>query len=32
VLQVARTLTSGIIVTVCPDGAEKYLTEKFWND
>ena len=32
VLQVARNLSSGIIVTVCPDGAEKYLTEKFWND
>jgi S-sulfo-L-cysteine synthase (O-acetyl-L-serine-dependent) len=32
VLQVAKTLTSGIVVTVCPDGAEKYLTEKFWND
>jgi len=31
VLQVARTLESGVIVTVCPDGAEKYLTEKFWN-
>jgi len=31
VLQVARQLKSGIIVTVCPDGAEKYLTEKFWN-
>jgi cysteine synthase B len=31
VLQVAKTLTSGIVVTVCPDGAEKYLTEKFWN-
>jgi cysteine synthase B len=31
VLQVAKTLTSGKIVTVCPDGAEKYLTEKFWN-
>jgi S-sulfo-L-cysteine synthase (O-acetyl-L-serine-dependent) len=28
VLQVAR----GLIGTVCPDGAEKYLTEKFWND
>src|SRR3989440_2305778 len=28
VLQVARNLSSGIIVTVCPDGAEKYLTEK----
>jgi cysteine synthase B len=31
VLQVARTIKTGIIVTVCPDGAEKYLTEKFWN-
>jgi cysteine synthase B len=31
VLQVAKQLKSGIIVTVCPDGAEKYLTEKFWN-
>ncbi len=31
VLQVARQLKTGIIVTVCPDGAEKYLTEKFWN-
>ena len=31
VLQVAKSLTSGIIVTVCPDGAEKYLTEKFWT-
>jgi len=32
VLQVAKNLRSGVIVTVCPDGAEKYLTEKFWND
>ena len=32
VLQVAKPLTSGVIVTVCPDGAEKYLTEKFWKD
>jgi len=31
VLQVAKKLTTGIVVTVCPDGAEKYLTEKFWN-
>ena len=30
-LQVASTLRTGIIVTVCPDGAEKYLTEKFWD-
>jgi cysteine synthase B len=31
VLQVASKLKTGIIVTVCPDGAEKYLTEKFWD-
>jgi len=31
VLQVARKLKTGIVVTVCPDGAEKYLTEKFWD-
>jgi S-sulfo-L-cysteine synthase (O-acetyl-L-serine-dependent) len=29
-LQVARRLDKGLIVTVFPDGAEKYLTEKFW--
>ena len=30
-LTVARRLDSGVIVTVFPDGAEKYLTEKFWT-
>jgi cysteine synthase B len=30
-LQVARRLDRGLIVTVFPDGAEKYLTEKFWS-
>jgi cysteine synthase B len=30
-LEVARRLDRGVIVTVFPDGAEKYLTEKFWN-
>ena len=30
-LQVARRLDRGVVVTVFPDGAEKYLTEKFWN-
>jgi S-sulfo-L-cysteine synthase (O-acetyl-L-serine-dependent) len=30
-LQVARRLEKGVIVTVFPDGAEKYLTEKFWT-
>jgi len=24
-------MKTGIVVTVCPDGAEKYLTEKFWD-
>jgi cysteine synthase B len=32
VLQVAKGLKNGVIVTVCPDGAEKYLTEKFWTE
>jgi cysteine synthase B len=30
-LQVARRLDKGLIVTVFPDGAEKYLSEKFWT-
>ena len=30
-LTVGRGLTQGVIVTVFPDGAEKYLTEAFWN-
>lgn len=30
-LAVGRRLESGVIVTVFPDGAEKYLTEKFWT-
>jgi cysteine synthase B len=30
-LTVARRLTSGVIVTVFPDGAEKYLSETFWT-
>src|SRR6186997_2483718 len=30
-LTVGRQLESGVIVTVFPDGAEKYLTEKFWT-
>ncbi len=30
-LQVARRLASGVIVTVFPDGAEKYLSESFWT-
>jgi cysteine synthase B len=30
-LQVARDLSSGVVVTVFPDGAEKYLSESFWT-
>ena len=30
-LQVARGLSSGVVVTVFPDGAEKYLSEQFWT-
>lgn len=30
-LDVARRIDRGIVVTVFPDGAEKYLSESFWN-
>ena len=30
-LTIGRQLDSGVIVTVFPDGAEKYLSEKFWT-
>jgi S-sulfo-L-cysteine synthase (O-acetyl-L-serine-dependent) len=30
-IDVARRLDSGVIVTVFPDGAEKYLNETFWT-
>jgi len=30
-LDVAKRLREGVIVTVFPDGAEKYLTESFWT-
>lgn len=30
-LQVARRLEGGVLVTVFPDGAEKYLSESFWT-
>jgi cysteine synthase B len=30
-LQVARRLDHGVVVTVFPDGAEKYLSETFWT-
>jgi len=30
-LEVARRVEHGVMVTVFPDGAEKYLTERFWT-
>jgi cysteine synthase len=30
-LEVAARLERGVIVTVFPDGADKYLNEKFWT-
>jgi cysteine synthase B len=30
-LDVARRIRDGVVVTVFPDGAEKYLSEKFWT-
>jgi cysteine synthase B len=30
-LDVAHRLDRGVIVTIFPDGAEKYLTDKFWT-
>jgi cysteine synthase B len=30
-LGVARRIERGVIVTVFPDGAEKYLSESFWT-
>jgi hypothetical protein len=30
-LQVAQRIERGVVVSVFPDGAAKYLTEKFWD-
>ncbi|HVF89758.1 MAG TPA: cysteine synthase family protein [Blastocatellia bacterium] len=30
-LKVAETIDSGVIVTVFPDGGEKYLSDRFWD-
>jgi len=30
-LDVARRLDRGVVVTIFPDGAEKYLTDNFWT-
>jgi len=31
-LQIAERIKTGVIVTILCDGAEKYLSEPFWND
>ncbi|MEO6457063.1 MAG: cysteine synthase family protein [Chloroflexia bacterium] len=31
-LRVARSLSSGIVVTVLPDGGSRYLQDSFWDD
>ena len=31
-IKLAESLTSGYIVTVCPDNASKYLQDAFWDD
>lgn len=31
-LKVARTLTEGVVVTILCDGADKYLSERFWDE
>jgi cysteine synthase B len=31
-LKVAQTLKEGVIVTVFPDGGDKYLSERFWDE
>ena len=31
-LKVAQTIESGVIVTVFPDGGDKYLSERFWDE
>jgi len=31
-LEVARTLSEGVIVTILCDGADKYLSERFWDE
>ncbi|MEK6570651.1 MAG: pyridoxal-phosphate dependent enzyme, partial [Bacteroidota bacterium] len=31
-LRVAKEISEGVIVTVFPDGGEKYLSERFWDE
>ncbi|MGH9329314.1 MAG: PLP-dependent cysteine synthase family protein [Vicinamibacterales bacterium] len=32
VLRVASRLTEGVVVTIFPDGAERYVSERFWRE
>jgi cysteine synthase len=32
VLRVASRLDHGVIVTIFPDGAERYVSERFWQE
>ena len=31
-IQLARTLTEGLVVTILPDSGMKYLSERFWTE
>lgn len=31
VMEIAKRLESGVIVTIFPDGAERYLSDSFWT-
>jgi cysteine synthase B len=31
-MRVARSIDAGVIVTIFPDGGEKYLSERFWEE
>ena len=31
-LEVARDISSGVVVTIFPDAADKYLSERFWDE
>lgn len=31
-LRIAETIDSGVIVTIFPDGGDKYLSERFWDE
>jgi len=31
VARIARDITNGVVVTIFPDGGERYLSEAFWR-